>query len=43
MAGEAGEMFDDIWHPVFSPGGRPVAFGARKGRDGWWKTMVVGE
>ena len=28
-------------HPIFSPDGKRVAFGARKGRELWWKVMDV--
>lgn len=39
--GRKGEEFDEVGPPVFSPGGTKVAFGARKGRELWWKVMAV--
>ena len=31
--------FDQVWAPQFSPDGKKVAFGARKGADLWWKVV----
>jgi hypothetical protein len=35
------DRFDWAGPPVFSPDGKKVAFGARKGRELWWKVMEV--
>ncbi len=35
------EAFDWVGRPVFSPDGKKVAFGARKGRELWWKVIKV--
>jgi hypothetical protein len=30
-----------VTHLLFSPDGSRVAFGARRGRELWWKAVVV--
>lgn len=35
------ERFDIVRDPVFRRHGKKVAFGARKGRELWWKVMEV--
>jgi hypothetical protein len=42
VADNKGEEFDD-WYsaPFFSADGKKVAFGARKGRELWWKVREV--
>lgn len=34
-------LFDSVGTPQFSRDGRKIAFGARKGRELWWKVMEV--
>jgi len=36
-----GDAFEQVGDPVFSPDGKKVAHGARKGRELWWKVMEV--
>ncbi len=38
---QASEIYDELTAPVFSPDGRHVGFGARSGRDIWWKVLTV--
>jgi hypothetical protein len=35
------ELFDEVWSPRFSPDGLNVVFGARVGRQLWWKVMPI--
>ena len=35
-----GPLFDEIWTPAFDQAGR-LGYGALKGRELWWKTLVV--
>lgn len=41
MDGHKGGAFDRAWMPVFQADSRKVAFGARRGRDLWWKVIDV--
>ena len=42
VAGDAkSDEFDFAWDPSFSPDGKKVAFGARKGAELWWKVLDV--
>lgn len=38
---QKGPDFDDVGPPIFSPDGKRVAYGARKGRQLWWKVTEV--
>ena len=41
LDGKRREDFDDIGRFAFSPDVKKLAFGARKGRQLWWKVMDV--
>ncbi len=36
-----GPRYDKIWSPRFSPDGRQVLYGARSGRELWWKVEPI--
>lgn len=36
-----GQEFDFVWPPTFSLDGTRVAYGARKGRELWWKVLSL--
>jgi hypothetical protein len=35
------ETFDEIGEPHFAADGLRIAFGARKGRELWWKVLAL--
>jgi len=39
--GAKSEAFDHAWMPVFRTDSRKLAFGARRGRELWWKVCVL--
>ena len=41
VGGTESEPFDEVDKPQFRDDGKMVAFGARKGRELWWKVMVL--
>jgi hypothetical protein len=36
-----GPEFDAIFHPYFSSDGTRIAYGAKQGREYWWRVMEV--